>query len=126
MIDKFYIAATEDQPEITLDMEGNIFEIRGRSLPENVIDLFSPVFGWLKEYFNNPLQETVFSIKLEYYNSATEKKLADLLKFFETQTAKGSKLKVLWYYEKNDFTMQAKGKDLLSIFDIQYEIIAIH
>ena len=69
MIKKLHIAASEDTPEIILDQENNVFEITGRSLPENVNNIFLPVFEWLKIYFNDPLQETVFSIKLEYLNS---------------------------------------------------------
>lgn len=125
MIDKLHVAATEDTPEITLDQENNIFEISGRSLPENVNNLYSPVFQWFKDYFNSPLQETIFSIKLEYFNSATAKAIVELLLLFEGYFEKGCKLKVTWYFKKNDFTMQKKGKDLLSILKIPNEIISL-
>jgi len=36
MIEKLYIKGTEDTPEIILDRENAVFEISGRSLPENV------------------------------------------------------------------------------------------
>lgn len=123
MIARLHTIATEDIPEITLDRETNTFEIKGRSLPENVIDLYSPVFVWLKEYFNNPLQETIFTINLEYFNSATEKIIAELFKLFENKIKAGCKIKVMWYYKKNDITMQSKGVDLLSIFNIPNEVI---
>jgi hypothetical protein len=124
MITRLYIAATEDNPEITLDKEANIFEIKGRSLPENVIDLYSPVFVWFKEYFNDPLEETEVSIMLEYYNSSTEKILANLFKLLEANCKSGCNIKIVWYYKKNDFTMQSKGADLLGIFNIPNQVIA--
>ena len=125
MITRLYIASTEENPEITLDKEANIFEIKGRSLPENVIDVYLPVFDWFKEYFKNPLQKTVISIMLEYYNSSTEKILANLFKLLETNCESGCNIKIEWYYKKNDFTMQGKGTDLLSIFTIPNEVIPV-
>jgi hypothetical protein len=125
MMKKLYIAATEDTPEIILDQEAGIFKITGRSLPENVNILFMPVFEWLDDYFKSPLQDTLVSINLEYFNSATAKKIVELLLLLEKFFEKGCKIKVLWYYKKNDFTMQKKGNDLIGIFKIPNEIISL-
>jgi hypothetical protein len=125
MIKKLHIVATEDTPEIILDQEAGIFKFTGRSLPENVNILFLPVFEWLTDYFNSPLPETVISINLEYFNSATAKKIVELLLLLEKSFEKGNKIKVLWYYKKNDFTMQKKGNDLINIFKIPNEIISL-
>lgn len=122
MIKKLYIKGTEDTPEIILDPENAIFEISGRSLPENVNIFFAPVFEWILEYFNDPLPETVFSINLEYFNSSTAKKMVELLLIIESHFEKGCLIKIVWSYKKNDFTMQRKGEDLLSIFKIPNEI----
>jgi hypothetical protein len=122
---KLYIAASEDAPEVILDEETGIFQFTGRSLPENVNILFLPVFEWLNDYFKSPLEETVVSINLEYFNSATAKKIVELLLFLEKHFEKGFKIKVLWYYKMNDFTMKKKGNDLLGIFKIPNEIISL-
>lgn len=122
MITKLYIKGTEDTPEIILDPENAIFEISGRSLPENVNIFFAPVFEWILAYFNDPLPETVFSINLEYFNSSTAKKMVELLLIIESHFDKGCLIKIVWSYKKNDFTMQRKGEDLLSIFKIPNEI----
>lgn len=124
MIEKLYIKGTEDTPEIILDRENSNFEISGRSLPENVNIFFAPVFEWIIAYFNDPLKETVFSINLEYFNSATAKKIVELLLIIESHFEKGCLIKIIWKYKRNDFTMQRKGEDLLSIFKIPNEIIS--
>lgn len=123
MIPKLHINGTEDTPEILFDKDNGIFEISGRSLPENANNLFISVFKWLNDYFDNPLPETIFYINLEYFNSASAKKIVELLLLLENHTDKGCKLKIIWSYKQNDFTMQKKGQDLLSIFKIPYEII---
>jgi len=125
MIKKLYFANTEDTPEINLDAENAIFEISGRSLPENINHIFSPVIEWFNDYFNEPLTETVMSINLEYFNSATAKKIVELLLMLENNFKIGRKIKVIWYYKKNDITMQKKGEDLLSIFKFPNEINSI-
>ena len=125
MIKKLFIKGTEDTPEIILDRENAVFMISGRSLPENVNNFFTPVYEWIMEYFNDPLTETVISINLEYFNSATAKKIVEFLLLIEAQFDKGCLIKIIWRYKRNDFTMQRKGEELLSIFKIPNEIISL-
>jgi SiaC family regulatory phosphoprotein len=125
MIKKIHIAATEDTPEIILDQEKGVFQFTGRALPENVNTLFLPIFEWFNEYFNSPLEETIVSLNLEYLNSATSKKIVELLLLLEKVFEKGTKVKVVWYYKKNDFIMQKKGNDLIGIFKIPNDIISL-
>jgi hypothetical protein len=122
MLKKLYFVETEDTPEIILDKETETFEITGRSMPENVNDLYTPIIDWFNNYFKEPLNETVLKINLEYFNSASGKKIVSLLMILENFVEKKCNIKVVWYYKRNDFTMQKKGVDLLSIFKIPFEI----
>ena len=122
MIEQLYIKGTEDTPTINLDKESAIFEISGRSLPENVNIYFLPVLNWVTTYFRDPLKITTFTIKLEYFNSATAKKIVELLQILESYFDKGSLINIVWVYKRNDFTMQKKGQELLSIFKIPFEL----
>jgi len=122
MIEQLFIKGTDDTPEIIFDREIPKFEISGRSLPENVTIFFIPVFNWINTYFENPLNETVLLINLEYFNSATAKKIVELLILLESYFEKGPSIKIIWNFKKNDFTMQKKGEDLLGIFKIPFEI----
>jgi len=40
------ITETYDCPGITLDQENNIFQITGRSLPEDVYTFYDPIIVW--------------------------------------------------------------------------------
>ena len=73
------IQGTDDTPTVILDKENNIFEISGRSLPEDVVVFYKPILEWLDEYKNDPLDKTVFNFKLEYFNTASSKLLLDVL-----------------------------------------------
>ena len=61
------IAGTEDTPNLVLDIENNVFEISGRSLPEDVVSFYKPVLDWLDEFEENPIPDIAFSFKLEYF-----------------------------------------------------------
>jgi hypothetical protein len=124
MIEKYYVPGGEDEPEINLDAGNNLFEISGRSIPENVNTIFLPVIEWLNNYFLNPNEETILTFKLEYLNSSSSKKVTEILLLLENQYDKGCKIKVQWYYADNDRSMQKKGKEFLSIFNVPFEIIA--
>jgi len=64
-----------DTPKITLDKEANVFEICGKSFPENAVEFYSPVIKWINEYAQSPNPETIFTINLDYFNSSSSKKI---------------------------------------------------
>ena len=49
-MDILHIEAKRDTPEIILNPETNIFTIQGTSHPENIREVYVPVFAWLDEY----------------------------------------------------------------------------
>ena len=68
------ILGTDDTPNVTLDAENDIFEISGRSLPEDVTAFYDPILNWLDEYAASPNEKTVFTFKLVYFNTARDRK----------------------------------------------------
>ena len=73
------ILGTDDTPHVILDPDNEIFEISGRSLPEDVTAFYEPVLTWLDEYAQNPNSKTVFTFRLVYFNTASSKLLLDIL-----------------------------------------------
>ena len=73
------IKGSDDTPNVILDAENGIFEISGRSLPEDVAAFYEPIIDWLDEYAESPNDKTVFDFKLEYFNTASSKLLLDVL-----------------------------------------------
>ncbi|MFW6224205.1 MAG: DUF1987 domain-containing protein, partial [Bacteroidota bacterium] len=78
-MDVIKIKGTEDTPTIILDTEREIYEISGRSLPEDVAVFYDPVLNWLDEYAESPNEKTEFTFKLTYFNTASSKLLLDIL-----------------------------------------------
>jgi hypothetical protein len=119
------IQPTIDSPYVNLDKQNNIFEIKGKSLPENVNVFYQPIIDWFTEYFKNPNNETVIHFKLDYLNTASSKALLSLFLVVEEAVKNGANVKVLWYYEEDDEDMRDIGEEYADLIQIPFEIICV-
>ena len=117
------INSTEDTPEVTLDHVNRIFEISGRSLPEDVVVFYQPVINWLEEMDKDPIDNIEFSIKLEYFNTASSKLILDILLKLEDISMKGTSLKVKWHYISTDSDMREAGEEYSEIVSVPFELV---
>ncbi|MCQ2976051.1 MAG: DUF1987 domain-containing protein [Bacteroidales bacterium] len=121
----FIRISTADTPNVTFDAEKGIFELSKMSLPEDAVEFYSPLLNWLDEYVKNPNPETVFNMKLEYYNTASSKQLVQiLLKFQEIKNK--SNILVKWYYRDIDEDMLSQGEEYSQIINVPFELIQVH
>ncbi len=120
------IEPKSDTPGIVIDAEQNIFEIYGKSLPEDANDFFAPVINEFKAYCLNPNEQTVLTINLEYYNSASVRQLINILTILEDLHKKHGNVKVIWLYEDNDENMKDNGEEFQDTVDIPFEIKSFH
>jgi hypothetical protein len=115
------IMGTDDTPNVILDPENDIFEISGRSLPEDVSAFYEPILNWLDEYANNAKEKTVFSFKLVYFNTASSKMLLDILMKLEEMYENGLDILVKWYFPEDDEDMEEAGEEYADIVDVPFE-----
>ena len=116
---------TYDCPQISLDQENNIFEIAGRSLPEDVYAFYEPVINWISEYAENPNPETIFDFKFIYFNTASSKIILDILTLLEEMIENGHKVRVRWYYISDDEDMEEAGEEYSEMVDVPFELIQL-
>ena len=107
---------TDDTPEIILDKTNGIFEISGRSLPEDSIEFFLPVFQWLAQYKSEPNAITEFVFKLEYANTASSKMIQDVL----TALEKIRGVTIIWYHFEEDEDMEDMGHEFSELVDVPF------
>lgn len=115
------INGTDDTPGIILDAASEVFEISGRSLPEDVTAFYDPVLNWLDEYAEKPNPKTEFVFKLTYFNTASSKVLLDILMKLEDINNDGHEVIVKWYSPEDDEDMQEAGEEYADIVDIAFE-----
>ena len=73
------IAEREDTPRILLDAAKGQFEISKKCFPEDAIAFYAPIIEWLNKYSKTPNPATVFSFRMDYFNTATSKQIYKIL-----------------------------------------------
>lgn len=124
-IENLLVEGTVKTPTVVLDADAGVLLIRGRSIPENTIDFFSPINNWVDSYCAIPKDKTIFQIRLEYFNTSTSKCLLDLLRKFENINKYRSEVTVEWFYEINDDDMEEAGQDYQAIVELPFNMIEV-
>jgi len=117
------ISATEDTPGIRLDATNDVFEISGRSLPEDVVKFYKPIIDWLEEYAQSPNEKTVFNFKLSYFNTASSKIILDILMKLEGMHDGGKNISIKWHYPSDDEDMMEAGEEYADIVGVPIEMV---
>jgi len=113
------LEGTEDTPKIILDKDKNIFEISGRSLPEDSAEFYGPVIEWLDEYKRTSQGSSSmnFMFKLEYFNTASSKLILDILSKLEAI----DNTTVEWYFHEDDEDMEEAGEEFAELVEIPFK-----
>ena len=115
------IEQTDDSPRIVLDPVDKLFEISGKSLPEDVLDFYQPVLDWLNAYRKEPDSETIFNIRLIYFNTSSSKMIMDIFLIFEEMVEEGHKVVIKWHSNLKDEDMQEAGKEFEEMIAVPFE-----
>ncbi len=123
MLKPLRIQATNESLEVNLDKEMCRFEFYGKSLPENPNEFFEPILSWFREYVNEPNKETLLIFKMEYFNTASSKRLIDILSICYEVHKKKQSIIVNWYYKYNDDDMKETGESFSEIVQLPFKFI---
>lgn len=110
-------------PSISFSYDAGTLEMKGKSIPENSLEFYRPVFEWLDQYNQSPKPETQVMIKLEYFNTSSSKCLLDILRRLESLQLSGkSKVVVNWFYETDDEDMMEAGEDYQALVKVPFKL----
>ncbi len=124
-MEAIFIEGTPKTPTVNFNSEEGIFEIKGRSIPENSIEFYKPLVDWLDKYASSPLDKTEVNIQLEYFNTSSSKCILDVFKKLEKVTQANKEIVINWHYEEDDEDMLEAGEDYQSILRIPFKMIEI-
>ncbi len=122
MKNSLYLPKTAKTPEIILDPKQRVFEITGRSIPENSVEFYRPVMEWLDAYQKDPEGPLPLTVKLEYFNTSSSKCLIDLFRKLE-KIHKRHAVLIRWFYEEQDEDMKEAGEDFQDILKVPVEMV---
>ena len=116
------IDSTLETPRIHFDPDNNLFEISNKSLPEDADEFFKPVLNWLEIYRRKPNSKTNFIFKLDYFNTASARYIARIVKILDVM-AKKHEVKIFWYYREIDEDMLSMGEEYFEMTNLEFELV---
>ena len=117
------LAETHFSPEVNLDKERSRFEFFGKSFPEDAKEFFNPIIAWFEQYVVNPNRETIVVFKLEYFNTASSKKIVDLLNVLKEIHRQKKSIIINWYYKSDDEDMLETGETFSEIVNLPFKFL---
>ncbi|HVA99620.1 MAG TPA: DUF1987 domain-containing protein [Bacteroidia bacterium] len=119
----FTKAATQNTPEINFDINKNIFEISGKSFPEDSQGFYDQFLNWIDETANEFPENLIINFNFYYLSSSSIiaiKKLLLKLKNFEKS---GKKIIIHWYYDEDDDDIKRTGEDYEKVAGMKFSYI---
>jgi len=124
-VEGFKLEQSPRTPFINLDPVSGIFEMKGKSIPENSSLFYKGMFEWLANYVEQPAPKTTLNIQMDYFNTSSSKSVVDLFKKLESIHKSGkAEVEINWLHNVEDEDMQEAGEDYKSIIKVPFNIIS--
>lgn len=124
-MEAYFSEQTAKTPFIQFNPHSGVFEMKGKSIPENSKVFYTAMFEWLDKYVAQPSANTTLDIQLDYFNTSSAKCVIDLFKKLESIEKNGlGKVTINWHYNEDDGDMQEAGQDYQSIVKVTFNLIS--
>lgn len=119
------IEGTSITPSVDFNNQTGVLNLKGRSIPENSLDFYLPIYQWLDEYTKSPSSKTIMNVQLDYFNTSSSKCILDILKRIDKIDELGNDVIIKWYYNESDEDMMESGEDYMDLLDAPFELIEL-
>lgn len=124
-MEKIVIQKTSKTPSVAFDPEQGVFEMRGKSIPENSHNFYGPLLDYVERYGKRPAERTIFSVRFEFFNTSSTNRIHALFKRFEKIFLDDRDVLIRWYCETGDESMRDAGRDFRTILQVPFEIVEV-
>lgn len=124
-MESLIIKNTDDTPYVELNHNEKVFIIKGKSLPEEAVNFYTPINKWLTDYkkYNKKKSDIVFDFRLDYFNTSSAKQITKILLILQDLDENNS-VKIRWFYFKDDDDMQSSGLRFSRLIKLNFELIS--
>lgn len=123
-LEKIYKRATEVSPEIILDVEKNIFSIKGKSVVTEVDQFYQPILEWIEQLKNTSPTSVSFIFDLEYFNVFSSKRILFILYKLRELNESNNNVKIIWFFSIEDDDMKEVGEDFACMVNLPFEFVS--
>lgn len=124
-MDNLHIKGDFKNPSFDFDFAAGTLEIKGRSWPEHVLEIYDPAFEWLEEYKSVAQPKTSVKIMLEYFNTSSSKIVLAFIRKIEELHKSGHEVQVEWYHEEDDDELKEDGQTFANMVNIPIKLVPI-
>ena len=124
MKEPLIVIQTEDKPWVILDSVNKVFEIGGKSLPDDSTEFYAPVLEWISEYIKKPNKSTHLICKFDYFNSSSARSLYQIFKVLEKIEQSDNEIKIIWYHDPGDKLMENKGNEFKTVLKFPFVLLS--
>jgi hypothetical protein len=107
---------------VSFNVESNILDISGISIPENADAFFQPMYDWLEQIVKVHKGNITVRINLTYFNTSSVRHLLIIIKTLIASYR--DTLKVLWVYEPDDEEIRERGEQLSEVVKFPFEFVS--
>ena len=123
-MDIFTFEGTSKTPYIYFNPHSGEMVIKGRAIPQNAEEFWSPILKWFYAYAVKPSETTRLTFHFDYFNITSSKRVLFLLHKLNEMHENGRKVSVEWRYSEGDHDMKEVGEDYSTMISFPFEIIA--
>ena len=124
-MESIYTSKTKKTPLINLNLEGNVFQIKGPSFSEDIIEVYNPVISWIDDAIPSLEKELNCELYFTVLNSASHKKIFQILIKLNSFMDDGKKINIKWYYDEDDEDIMEMGEDLIELINLPFKLIPV-
>ena len=111
------IKATKITPKVLFNTEKDIYEIIGRSIPQNSEMFYLEVIEWLKNNLSTDKKISLV-IYMDYFNSSSNKHILNIIDLIN-KTNEGNK--IIWKFDEDDEEMKEVGEQIQFLSSAKFD-----
>ena len=124
-MESIYIQKTKKTPLINLNIKESLFQIKGPSFSEDIVDVYNPIIDWISKSLPELKNELTCEMYFTVLNSASHKKIFQILIKLNSFLDNGKIIKVNWYYDEDDEDIMEMGEDLIELINVPIKLIPV-
>jgi hypothetical protein len=121
-MENLIIESTLKSPEVKFNINGELL-IAGKSIPEDSILYYKPLFLWLEEFKKTSPKAINLTLKLEYMNTSSVRIILKFLQGLVALSKENIKLTIKWVYDFDDDDICEQGEIIQDSIKFPIEMV---